>query len=178
MRLRAGVPALRNELRWAWRRLAFSWRSSLSGTLGIVSGGLGAREAQDSTLWATFAASQRYCSGIAAWRRRRRRGCRRRRVAGALFVNTSRCGRSGGQSRVGVALATPQCCATHRAPPHYRKAGCRQYAALARSSKAALAKLNMTDAHAHAHPRHMLIATAPQPPPQSPERAALHPPPR
>jgi hypothetical protein len=38
MRLRAGVPALRNELRWAWRRIAFSWRSSLRGTLEAVSG--------------------------------------------------------------------------------------------------------------------------------------------
>jgi hypothetical protein len=73
------------------------------------------------TLWATFAESQRCCSGSAAWRRRRRRLRRRQCPSGRGFVcqhDLSRCGRSGGASRVGIGAsdATPSCCATPSSP--------------------------------------------------------------
>jgi hypothetical protein len=171
MRLRAGVPALRNELRWAWRRLAFSWRSSLRGTLGAVSNGFETREEQK----ALYGRLLRSRSDAVAGSRHGGGGgvvVVGGRVAGALFVNTSRCGRSGGQSRVGVALAAPQCCATvHRHTAPIKMPSGLSWRAC---SKAAPVKLKMTGLDDSLLPSRlrMLIATTPSRHPQPRTRSA------
>jgi hypothetical protein len=86
-RLLAGVAEARIELRWAswraWRRLAFSCRSSLRGTLHAISGAY-LLFYDILTLRASSAASQQCCTLL---RGPFLRVCRRKSWSG-LFVNT------------------------------------------------------------------------------------------